>query len=527
MKESRQHERKKFFPNIKVKSTLNQKSYQVNNISLGGLSLTGDDNFSLKNIYELDLFLPFTKETINFKGEVVYNSQIETELNETENQQHLIGIKFTEIAHYNELHDFFEKYNLDPYCNFLDYVENENALSDKTVSNLSDARRVLKIIKNDLKNDVYPFHQPIDQISGTKVIIRGEERLNLASYNYLSLGQDPRFLDVITSAVKEYGTTASGSRLLSGTFNLHLKLEKLIADYKQTEAATIFSSGYVANISTISSIMGKKDLIIVDKFDHMSILDGCKLSGSTVVKFDHNNLDELEEILKTSQDYEKKLIIVDAIYSMGGDIAPIKEILDLKKKYDALLMIDEAHAFGILGKTGRGLSEHFNLDVKDIDIYMGTLSKAVPSVGGYIAGSKDLVYYLQHSSNAYIFSGSLSPQDVAVSTKALEIMRSEPERIEKLWENINFFKKGIQEIGFDTQESNSAIIPAVIGFSEETLKFAKRLNENGLFVCSVTYPAVPIDKCIIRNCVQTNHSKEDLEKAIDIFSKIGKEMKLI
>jgi len=401
------------------------------------------------------------------------------------------------------------------------------------VTDITKIERVAKLLKRERKlrlarlNDVYmkPIEGPTDRL----VTSEKKDYIMLGSYSYLGLINHPEIKKAAKEAIDKYGTGAGGVRLLTGTLDLHKKLERKIAEFKNTEDAVVYSSGYVTNEAILSSIFGKGDLIIIDRFAHASIYSGCILSKAEWTRFQHNDMEDLERVLKENREkYDNIVIAVDGVYSMDGDVAHMPEIIELAKKYDAFTMVDEAHAIGVLGETGRGVEEYFGLKKDDIDIKMGTLSKAIPSVGGYIAGKKELMTFLRYSSNPFIFSAALPPPSAAAALKAFEIIENEPERIKQVQHNAKEFIKGVKEIGFDTLKSkDTAIIPVIIGPEVKTFRFARKLEKEGIIVPPVVYPAVPRDGGRLRCCVMATHTEEDMQKILEKFEKVGKELEVI
>jgi len=372
----------------------------------------------------------------------------------------------------------------------------------------------------------YFYLKSIDGASGAKVTIDGREMTMFASYNYLGLITHPKIKKVAIDAIEKYGTGAAGVRLLAGTTKVHEKLEATIARFKGAEDAVTYSSGYVTNLAAITTLCQRGDLVVIDKLDHASIIDGCLLSGAHHKSFLHNNMESLERILAISKDYINKLIIVDAVYSMDGDVANLPEISRLAKKYNAKLMVDEAHSIGVLGKTGHGIEEHFSLKGV-VDIHMGTLSKTIPSIGGYIAGDKDLINYLKHNSRPFIFSASLPPVAAATAMACLEVIEDEPERIANLQKNIKQFKDGLNFMGYNTMNSTTSIVPILIGEEENTLKLCKMVNDEGIFICPILFPAIPKGTNRLRAHVLATHTSENINKTLDIFKKAGEKLGLI
>ncbi|TFB08646.1 pyridoxal phosphate-dependent aminotransferase family protein [Candidatus Atribacteria bacterium MT.SAG.1] len=372
----------------------------------------------------------------------------------------------------------------------------------------------------------YFYLKSIEGASGPRVTIDGREMLMFASYNYLGLITHPKIKKAAIDAIEKYGTGAAGVRLLAGTTKIHEELEAKIAEFKGAEDAVTYSSGYVTNLAAISTLCGRGDLVIIDKLDHASIIDGCLLSGATHRSYLHNNMESLERILSNSGRYINKLIIVDAVYSMDGDVSNLPEISRLAKKYNAKVMVDEAHSIGVLGKTGHGIEEHFGL--KDaVDIHMGTLSKTIPSIGGYLAGDKDLINFLKHHSRPFIFSASLPPVAAATAIACFEVIESEPERIINLQKNVKQFKDGLNSMGYNTMNSTTSIVPILVGEEEDTLKLCQVVNDEGIFICPILFPAIPKGTNRLRAHVLATHTSEDIDKALDIFKRAGKKLGLI
>ena len=392
---------------------------------------------------------------------------------------------------------------------------------------LEDRINELKQRTDKMKeNGKFFYLKTVENASESRVLIDNEEKIMFASYNYLGLIDHPRLKEAAFKALEKYGTGTSGVRLLSGTTKIHEELEAKIAEFKSAESAITYTSGYVTNLAVITSLYQRGDLIIIDKIDHASIIDGCILSGARHKTFLHNDMNSLERILADSDDFVNKIVIVDGVYSMEGDVANLPEISRLAKKYNAKVMVDEAHSIGVLGKTGHGIEEHFGLK-NAVDIHMGTLSKTIPSVGGYIAGEKDMVDYLRHNSRPFIFSAPLPPVTAAVAKAALEVIEDEPERIENLRKNMEKFRTGIRAMGYNIGESVTAIVPLIIGSEEDTLELCKMVNEEGVFICPIIFPAVPRGTNRLRSHVMTTHTDRDIEEALDIFERSGKKLGII
>ncbi len=375
--------------------------------------------------------------------------------------------------------------------------------------------------------DLYFYNQPVDELKGNaRAIVRGREMLMFASYSYLGLLGHPRINAAAKAAIDKYGTGTHGVRLLAGTLALHEELENTIADFKHAEAAITFSSGYVTNLTAISTLVGRHDTVICDKLNHASIVDGCLLSGANFARFKHNDMEDLERALKEASTKGTRLVVVDAVFSMDGDVIDLPRVVALCQKYGAWLMVDEAHSLGMVGKTGRGIEEHFGLgDV--VDIKMGTLSKTIPSVGGYLAGRKELIRFFKHASRAFIFSAALPPAQAAAAKAAFEVILDEPERVETLRRNASQFMGGLKQLGFDTMKTSTAIVPVLCGEDERAFQMVQQCQHRDVFVLPVVSPAVPQGLARLRATVTAGHSSQEIERALDVFETAGKEVGII
>jgi len=366
----------------------------------------------------------------------------------------------------------------------------------------------------------------LDGEQDTCVIIDGKKVINFCSNNYLSLANDPRLKEAAIEAINKYGVGSGASRLVCGNMVLHEKLEEKIAEFKKTEAALVFNSGYVANLGIISAILDRESICFSDKLNHASIIDGIILSNANFKRFAHKDMESLENLLKNNSDFKNKLIISDTVFSMDGDIAPLKEIVRLAEKFSCPVMVDEAHATGVFGKNGVGMVEHFGLKDK-IEVQMGTLSKAVGSFGAFVCGKKELIDYLINFSRAFIYTTALPPAVCAASIKAIGIIQDEPERRIRLWQNVKFLKEGLAKIGFDTLESESPIIPILTRDAMLTMEFSKKLFEEGLFIQGIRPPTVPVNQSRLRITVTSQHSQQDLEFALEKLKKIARGLCLL
>lgn len=372
---------------------------------------------------------------------------------------------------------------------------------------------------------LYRTLRTIEGAQGPRVKINGKEVILLCSNNYLGLADHPRLKEAAIKAIEKYGAGSGASRLVSGTMELHKELEERIARFKGTEAALVFNSGYAANLSVIPALVGRADSVFSDKLNHASIIDGCVLSRAEFKRYPHKDVEGLERLLKAvSRNVSRQLIITDSVFSMDGDIAPLPEISELAQRYGAMVMVDDAHATGVLGKTGRGGLEHFALKANENIIQMGTLGKALGTFGAYIAGSKELIDYLINKARGFIFSTSLPPSVLASSIAAIELVEDEPSLRQALWEKTWYLKKGFDSMGFDTMGSETPIIPVFVGDAVNTMEFSRRLFEEGIFVSGIRPPTVLEGKCRLRATVMATHRYNDLDRAIEAFSKVGREL---
>ncbi len=388
----------------------------------------------------------------------------------------------------------------------------------KKCHNFKEAEQIRKL-------GYYPYFRVISSEQDTIVVVNGQKMLMMGSNSYLGLTNHPQVKEAAIQALNKYGSGCAGSRFLNGTLDIHIELEDKLAELVGKEAALVYASGYQANVGTLSALIHKGDYVIIDKYDHASIIDGCKMSNGIMLRYNHNNMNSLDRILtKTAE--SNKLIVVDGIFSMEGDIADLPNIIKLCEKHDASLMVDEAHSLGVMHKTGGGAAMHFGCTDK-ADIIMGTFSKSLASVGGFIASDKEIIDYLKHHSRALIFSASLPPASAASAIKAIDIMKSEPERIEALWDNTHYMRNALNNMGFDYGESCTPVIPLHIGDMLTTFKMWRRLADEGVFVNPIVPPAVPPKSCLIRCSFMATHTKKQLDMALDKFFVIGKELAII
>jgi glycine C-acetyltransferase len=386
---------------------------------------------------------------------------------------------------------------------------------------------IQKRVKDARDHDFYFYNQPVEEVlGGSKVIVNGREMGMYASYSYLGLIGHPRINAAAKNAVDKYGTGTHGVRSLAGTLTLHRELEETIADFKHAEDSITYTSGYATNLTVISTLMGRGDFVISDKLNHASIVDGCMMSGAEFRRFKHNDMPDLEKRLQQVPDGATKLVIADAVFSMDGDVIDLPRVTELCQKYGAYLMLDEAHSLGVLGKTGRGIEEHFDM-WGSVDIKMGTLSKTIPSVGGYVAGKKELIDYLRHGSRAYIFSAALPPAQAAAANEAFKVILDEPWRIEKLNANTHQFINGLKGMGFDTMLTTTAIVPVLCGTDERAYALTQAAQRCDVFVLPVVSPAVPEGLSRLRATVLASHESNEIQRAMDIIGMAGKQLGII
>jgi 8-amino-7-oxononanoate synthase len=394
-----------------------------------------------------------------------------------------------------------------------------------TLSTLFDKCYAYERAKLAMERGVYPYFHVIEENYGPEVVMEGRRVIMTGSNNYLGLSTDPRVKEAALEATRKYGTTCSGSRYLNGTLSLHVELEEKLARFMNKEAALVFSTGFLTNQGAIAPLMGKDDAIFCDRENHASIYDACRISFAATKKFRHNDMENLEEILKNDETRGGRMIIVDGIFSMSGDISNLPEIVRLKKKYDTKLMVDDAHGVGVLGGHGRGTSEHFGVE-DDVDLIMGTFSKSFASLGGFIVAQADVVHYIKHHSRALIFSASIPPANAAAVIAALDIIKKEPERRENLLSNARRMREGFCNQGFRVPDGITPVIPVFIGEMEKTFLFCKSLLENGVFATPIIPPAVPEDQTLVRTSYMA-HTEEQLNRVLEVFENLGRQFGVI
>jgi len=383
------------------------------------------------------------------------------------------------------------------------------------------------------RKGAYPYFSPIASSQEPEILIDGKKMLMLGSNSYLGLTTHPKVVEAAINAIKRFGSSCSGSRFLNGTLEIHQELEERLAKFMGKEKALVFTTGFQVNLGVISTLIGKDDVVITDKTDHASIIDGARLSFGKMYRFNHNSSEDLERVLingngngNANGSSNGRLIIVDGVFSMDGDIADLPALTKVAKEYDTRVMVDDAHGIGCLGPKGDGTAAHFNLS-DEVDLIMGTFSKAFASTGGFIAGKEEVIDFIQHYARAFIFSASLSPSQVAAALASLNIIENEPERREKLWKNTHFLKDGLTNLGFNTGKSETPIIPVIVGEDLKCFLMWRALREEGVFVNPIISPAVPPGESLIRISIMATHSEEQLSRGLKIIEKVGKQQGVI
>jgi len=381
-------------------------------------------------------------------------------------------------------------------------------------------------LQNLHEQGLYNTIRTIESSVGAWVVVEGKRVLNMCSNNYLGFANDERLCTAAKKAIDDYGVGPGAVRSIAGTMSLHIELEEKLAEFKGTESALSVQSGLNTNLATIPLLMGKEDVIFTDELNHASIIDGCRLTKAKRVIFPHRDVEALRRLLGENKEIEKKLIITDGVFSMDGDLAPLPGIVDAAEAYGAMVMVDDAHGEGVLGSHGRGIVDHFGLHGR-VDIEAGTMSKAFGVMGGYIAGSADIVEYLRQRARPFLFSSAATPPDVAACIAAIDILQQTDEPVKKLWENARYFKENVVALGFDTGASETPITPVMLGEAKTAWDFSKRLFSEGVFGTAIAFPTVPRGKARIRVMLSAAHSKDDLDFALEKFEKVGKELGVI
>jgi glycine C-acetyltransferase len=374
---------------------------------------------------------------------------------------------------------------------------------------------------------LYNNIRTLESAQGAWLVVDGKKTLNFCSNNYLGLANHPRLVEAAHNAIDEYGVGPGAVRTIAGTMDLHVELEERLAEFKKVEAAITFQSGFTANLGTIPALVGKEDVIFSDELNHASIIDGCRLSRSKVIRYAHCDAADLEKQLKGHRaDYKHALVVTDGVFSMDGDIAPLDEIYDITKDYEAILMVDDAHGEGVLGHGGRGIVDHFDLHSK-VDVEVGTMSKAFGVMGGVVAGNAKVVEWLYQRGRPFLFSSAMTVPDVAACLEAVDILEESTELVDKLWANTDYFKSEMENLGFDTGESVTPITPVMLGEAPLAQEFSRKLFEAGVFAMSIGFPTVPRGKARIRVMISAAHDRDDLDQGLEAFAKVGRELGVI
>jgi 8-amino-7-oxononanoate synthase len=374
--------------------------------------------------------------------------------------------------------------------------------------------------------NAYPYYRVITTPQDPVVTHEGRELVMLGSNNYLGLTTHPGVKEAAAIGLAMYGTGCAGSRLLNGTLDIHVQLEERLAEFMRREAALTFSTGFQVNLGVLSCLLGRHDIAFLDSLDHACIIDGCRLGFGRSFKYRHNDMADLEKKLANAPAEKGKIIVVDGVFSMEGDVAPLNEIVELKKRYGGRLMVDDAHGLGVFGDNGRGTPEHFGVE-GEVDLVMGTFSKSLAAIGGFIAGSAEVVDFIKHEARSEIFSAAPPPASVAAALKAVEVIECEPERRKQLWEHTTYMKQEFTSLGYDTGDSASPVIPLVVGEDMTAFRMTMRLQEEGVFVNPVVSPAVPPGRSMIRTSYMATHTRQHLDQALTAFEKVGRELNII
>lgn len=379
-----------------------------------------------------------------------------------------------------------------------------------------------------LKDDgLYNRIRTLSSPQGSWLVVDGKRVLNFCSNNYLGLANHPLIIEATQEAVKKFGVGPAAVRTIAGTMDLHLELERRLAAFKGVQAAITFQSGFTANLGTIPALVGKADAIFSDELNHASIIDGCRLSGAKIIRYAHCDPQDLERVMREERSkYPRALVVSDGVFSMDGDVAPLDKIYEVVQNYDAILMVDDAHGEGVLGRGGRGIVDHFGLHGK-VDVEVGTLSKAFGVVGGVSAGNPVVVEWLRQRGRPFLFSSAMTVPDVAACLAAVDILEHSTELVDKLWENTRYFKAELGNLGFDTGSSATPITPIMLGEAAVAQQFSRELFENGVFAMAIGFPTVPRGKARIRVMISASHSKEDLDKGLEIFARVGRKLGVI
>jgi glycine C-acetyltransferase len=385
-------------------------------------------------------------------------------------------------------------------------------------------------IEDELKGlreqGLYNTVRTIESAQGAWLIVDGRRVLNFSSNNYLGFANHPKLKAAAQRAIDEYGVGPAAVRSIAGTLGLHRELEERLARFKGAEATIAFQSGFNANLATVPALVGKEDVIFSDELNHASIIDGCRLSGGKIIRYAHNDAADLERQINAATGYRRAIIITDGVFSMDGDIAPLDKVCEVAERHNLILMVDDAHGEGVVGRGGRGIVDHFGLHGR-VDVEVGTLSKAFGVVGGYVAGKATIVEWLRQRGRPFLFSSAATAADTAACIAAVDVLEGSTELVDRLWENTRYFKREMQRLGFDTGRSETPITPVMLGEASVAQQVSRRLFEEGLFAMAIAYPTVPKGKARIRVMVSATHSRDDLDQALGLFAKVGKEMGVI
>lgn len=381
-------------------------------------------------------------------------------------------------------------------------------------------------LNNLREQGLYNNIRTIGSPQGAWLVVDGRRVLNFCSNNYLGLANDPRMRSAAKGAVDAFGAGPAAVRTIAGTLTIHRELESRLAKFKGAEATVAFQSGFTSNLGTIAALVSKEDVIFSDELNHASIIDGARLSGARIVRYSHNDANALDNAIKNETGYRRALIISDGVFSMDGDIAPLPDLVQVAERHDLMLMIDDAHGEGVLGRGGRGIVDHFGMHGR-VDVEIGTLSKAFGVVGGYVAGKQVIVDWLNQRGRPFLFSSALTAADTAACLAAVDILEASTELVDRLWDNARYFKGEMKRLGFDTGKSDTPITPVMFGDEVLTRNFSRKLFDNGVFAMGITYPTVPKGKARIRVMISAAHSREDLDRGAEMFAKVGKELGVV
>lgn len=507
--------------------------YPITNINRNGFFIETGFLYPEGFKFLLTFKLPDSPMPVKAYCQVVWNNNHAS----SDKEVNGIGVKFINISEFDEKRFYRYLINLEKDLE-VEINSDEHTLFD--FANVKEKKLENRLkpawgyVQDFKKKGYYTYCRPLVSHSVNRVMVqdgetgKSRQMIMMGSNSYLGLSSHPKVIESVRKCIDQYGTGAASAPMLAGTFDLHNRLEKKLAEMKDCEDAIVFTSGYTTNVGTISALVKSRDLILLDKLSHASIIDGCMMGHCKFKTFRHSDVEHLEELLiKNRGSFDEVFIIVEGIYSMDGDICPLPDIYKLAKKYDAKIIMDDAHATGVIGEGGKGTASHFGLEGK-IDIEIGTLSKAVGHFGGFVASTKEVVTYLRHYSRSYFFATGLPPTVIASCLAAIEVMQNDSSIMDKLWENINYFKSRLIDLGFDVvKNTQSAVIPIIIGEELTMRKMSKRLDEEGLYLNPVPYPAVPMHKTRFRATIMATHTKEDLDTALEILEKVGKEFGVI